>query len=90
MLGIADARSPFTPLSQIRAISSTQRRPDRPFGYECFCREERSPFIYTRCQKSDRPLGISQKVRSLFGYFWLYGKGDRSFWYGKGDRSFFI
>ncbi|MEZ2237290.1 hypothetical protein [Microcoleus sp.] len=25
----------------------------------------------------DRPFGISQNVRSLFGYFWLYGKGDR-------------
>ncbi|MEK0178999.1 hypothetical protein [Microcoleus anatoxicus] len=23
----------------------------------------------------DRPFGISQNVRSLFGYFWLYGKG---------------
>ncbi|NJM62213.1 MAG: hypothetical protein HC849_21645 [Oscillatoriales cyanobacterium RU_3_3] len=47
------------------------------------------PLSIPECQKSDRPLGISQKVRSLFGYFWLYGKGDRSFWYGKGDRSFF-
>ncbi|MEK0178995.1 MULTISPECIES: hypothetical protein [Microcoleus] len=37
-----------------------------------------SPFIYTRCQTCDRPFGISQKVRSLFAYFWLYGKGDRS------------
>ncbi|TAE09324.1 MAG: hypothetical protein EAZ94_22425 [Oscillatoriales cyanobacterium] len=26
----------------------------------------RSPFIYTRCQTSDRPFGMSQNVRSLF------------------------
>ena len=66
-------------LKKGRSISSTQPRPDRSFCRECFCRKGRSPFIYTRCQKSDRPFGISQNVRSLFGYFWLYGKGDRSF-----------
>ncbi|MCC3414614.1 MAG: hypothetical protein JGK24_24400 [Microcoleus sp. PH2017_29_MFU_D_A] len=52
-------------LKKGRSIYSTQRRPDRPFGYECFCREERSPDLYTRCQTCDRFFGISQKVRSL-------------------------
>ncbi|WP_293277462.1 MULTISPECIES: hypothetical protein [unclassified Microcoleus] len=36
------------------------------------------PFISEAEIKGDRPFGISQKVRSLFAYFWLYGKGDRS------------
>ncbi len=67
MLGITDGDRPFLLfLKKGRSISSTQRRPDRPFGYECFYREERSPFIYTRYQTCDRPFGISQKVRSTF------------------------
>ncbi|WP_333471742.1 hypothetical protein [Microcoleus sp. herbarium12] len=27
-------------------------------------------------ERSIALFGISQNVRSLFGYFWLYGKGD--------------
>jgi hypothetical protein len=82
-------------LKKGRSLSSTQRRCDRPFGCECFCREARSPFMYTRCQTCDRPFGISQKVRCLGvqmvdrPFLHILKKGRSLFWDEKGDRDTF-
>jgi len=72
-------------LKKGRSISSTQRRHDRPFGYECFCREERSPFMYTRCQRSDRTFGIE---RSIALYCFFTGGGRSLFLTSKGRSPF--
>jgi hypothetical protein len=81
-------RSPFPPLSQKRAIyllNSTSAR--SPFWLRMFL-QGRAIALHLYQMPNLRSPFWNKSKRAIA--FWLYGKGDRSFWYGKGDRSFGI